>query len=73
MPPAFAVIKEYKVEQFFLDLKNQFVLNFINEGRWKHIVRGLGNTMLITLGALAIGVVIGIIVAAVRASFDKNE
>ena len=31
------------------------------------------NTFIITLGALAIGIVIRIVVAAVRTSFDKNR
>ena len=41
--------------------------------RYKFILDGLKNTFVITLGALAIGIVIGIVVAAVRTSFDKNK
>ena len=40
---------------------------------WKWLVEGLGNTLLITLFALVLGVLIGIVVAAVRSSFDKNR
>ncbi|MBE6814794.1 MAG: amino acid ABC transporter permease [Ruminococcaceae bacterium] len=45
----------------------------IDGDRYKFILDGLKNTFVITLGALAIGIVIGIVVAAVRTSFDKNR
>lgn len=45
----------------------------IDGDRYKFILDGLKNTFVITLGALAIGIVIGIVVAAVRTSFDKNK
>ena len=41
--------------------------------RYKFILDGLKNTFTITFGALAIGIVLGIIVAAIRTSFDKNR
>ena len=37
------------------------------------LVRGFFNTLKITAGALVIGVIIGVIVAAVRSSYDKNK
>lgn len=55
------------------ELKAQFKLNFITDGRWKMIVNGLLTTLEITGVSLVIGVVLGIIVAAIRASFDKNN
>lgn len=45
----------------------------IDGDRYKFILNGLKNTFIITLGALAIGIVLGIVVAAVRTSFDKNR
>ena len=45
----------------------------IDGDRYKFILDGLKNTFIITLGALAIGIIIGIVVAAVRTSFDKNK
>ena len=45
----------------------------IDEDRYKLLFQGLENTFIITFGALAIGIVIGIFVAAVRTSFDKNK
>ena len=41
--------------------------------RYQLILDGLANTFIITFGALAIGIVLGIIVAAVRTSYDKNK
>ena len=51
----------------------EFKRIMIDGDRYKFILDGLKNTFVITLGALAIGIVIGIIVAAVRTSFDKNR
>ena len=45
----------------------------IDGGRYEFLFDGLKNTFIITLGALAIGIVIGIVVAAVRTSYDKNR
>lgn len=56
----------------FLELKNEFILCFVEGDRWKWLTEGLLNTMVITLFALIIGIVIGIVVAAVRSTYDKN-
>lgn len=45
----------------------------IDGDRYKFILDGLKNTFAITFGALAIGIVLGIVVAAIRTSFDKNK
>ena len=45
----------------------------IDGNRYEFILDGLKNTFTITFGALAIGIVLGILVAAVRTSFDKNK
>ena len=45
----------------------------IDGDRYKFIITGLQNTFIITFGALAIGIVLGIIVAAIRTSYDKNR
>lgn len=55
------------------ELVAEFNLNFIKGDRWEWLVTGLGNTLVITLFALIIGVVIGILIAAVRSTFDKNK
>ncbi len=59
--------------EWLISLKDDFVLNFIDEGRWKWLAEGLGHTLLITLVALLIGLAIGILIAAVRSTYDKNR
>ena len=53
-------------------LKRALYQNLIEKDRYMYIVRGLGVTMEITLMAIAIGVVIGFIVAIVRSTHDKT-
>ncbi|MGN0568993.1 MAG: amino acid ABC transporter permease [Candidatus Fimenecus sp.] len=52
---------------------DEFKRVMIDGDRYKFLLQGLKNTFTITIGALAIGIVIGIVVAAVRTSFDKNR
>ena len=41
--------------------------------RYTQMITGLENTVKITFGALLIGIVIGIVIAAVRSTYDKNK
>lgn len=61
------------IKNSFKDFADEFYRIFIKEDRWTWITEGLLNTLLITVGALVLGIVIGILVAAVRSSFDKNR
>ncbi len=58
---------------FFLKLKDDFVLNFVNDNRWKWLIDGLKNTLVITFFALLMGLAIGIVIAIIRSTFDKNK
>ena len=58
--------------KFFKDLGHDFVRNFVDNDNYKMLFRGLGNTLIITLFALLIGIAIGTLVAAVRSTYDKN-
>lgn len=49
----------------------KFYQNFIEENRYMYLVRGLGNTLLITVFALLIGLVLGFLIAVVRTTHDK--
>ncbi len=60
------------MSEWFADLKAQFILNFIDDNRWRFLVRGLGVTLEVTLFAVLVGVVIGVVIAIVRSTFDKN-
>ena len=54
------------------EFKDEFYRNFIEENRWTYLAKGLGNTLLITLFALILGVVIGFVVAAIRCTSAKT-
>ena len=55
------------------DLQAQFQLNFIEKERWRSLLTGLGNTMKITILAALMGVAIGIVIAAIRSTYDNNK
>ena len=58
---------------WFADLKADFILNFVDKNRWMFITSGLKNTLLITFFSLILGVVLGVIVAIVRSSYEKTH
>ena len=58
---------------WFSDLKADFILNFVEENRWKFLTTGLKNTLIITFFSLILGVILGVIVAIVRSSYDKTH
>ncbi len=51
----------------------QEILFVFGDGRYELMINGFLNTLKITAGALVLGIVIGIVVAAIRSSFDKNR
>ena len=51
----------------------KFKFVFLGDDRYKFLIEGFLNTLKITAGALVFGIVIGIIVAAIRTSYDKNK
>lgn len=53
-------------------LKEDFILNFIADNRWKFIVTGLKNTLIITFCSVIIGVILGMLVAIIRSGYDKT-
>ncbi len=56
----------------FAHLKEQFILNFIDGNRWRYLWDGLKITLEVTFFALLIGIAIGVIIAIVRSTYDKN-
>ena len=61
------------MKEFFQDIKDEFILNFVDGNMWKWLVDGLWNTLVITFFSLIIGVLIGVVVASIRSTFDKNR
>ena len=56
---------------WFDDVKAEFILNFIDKNRWRMLLTGLGNTLLIALLACLIGIVLGVVVAILRTTWDN--
>jgi His/Glu/Gln/Arg/opine family amino acid ABC transporter permease subunit len=57
---------------FASDLKNRFILNFVDGSRWKYLTEGLQNTLIITFFALILGVIFGFLLALIRTTHDKT-
>lgn len=53
--------------------QKHFVRNFITNNRWQYLTAGLGNTLIITLFALVLGVAFGSLIAVVRVTHDKSD
>ena len=60
------------IKLMFSDLAKEFNLNFIEGNRWRWLLDGLKNTLIITFFAVLIGIVIGVIIAIIRSTYDKN-
>ena len=54
------------------ELKSSFISNFIDDNRWRYITEGLKFTLLVTVFAVLIGVVLGFLIAIVRTTHDKT-
>ena len=52
---------------------DEFKLNFIDGDRWLWLVNGLKNTLIITFFAVLLGIAIGVIIAIIRSTYDKNK
>lgn len=58
--------------EWFASLKDEFILNFIDDDRWLRLLKGLGITLEITFFSVLIGIVLGVIVAAIRSTYDNT-
>lgn len=58
---------------FFSDFAQKFYEAFIVKSRYKYIVTGLGNTLLITVFAVIIGVILGTVVALVKVAHGNDK
>ncbi|MGI6167000.1 MAG: amino acid ABC transporter permease [Eubacteriales bacterium] len=59
--------------EWFERFADTFRLNFVEGERWRWLLEGLKNTLLITFFAVLLGIVIGIVVASIRSTFDMNK
>ena len=58
---------------WFAKLQSDFVLNFVDDNRWKYLTSGLANTLKITFFAVLIGIALGVVIAIVRSTWDKHQ
>ncbi len=59
--------------EWFGSLVDEFKFVFVEGERYNQMIKGLLNTLKITFGALLVGIAIGVIVAAVRSSYDQSR
>ena len=55
-----------------IELVNKFYYSIIYDGRYKYILEGLGNTLLIAIGAVGLGVILGAMCAIIRNIYDSR-
>ena len=60
------------LNSWFADIKADFVLNFVQNQRWKFITSGLKNTIIMTFLSVILGVVLGAVVAIIRSGYDNT-
>ena len=55
------------------EFKRKFTQNFIDDHRYRYLLDGLKETLIIAVCAVIIGILIGFIVAIIRSTHDKNH
>ena len=53
-------------------LQKQFYQCFLENNRWVSYLKGLRTSVLLTLTALVLGIIIGVLIAVVRTSYDQK-
>ena len=60
------------LENIWLDLKESFYVNFMQEGRWKYLTNGFLVTVEVSFFSVLLGILVGFVVAVIRATHDKT-
>ncbi len=55
-----------------MSFTERFSLNFIESNRYRYITAGIKNTLLITVVAAAIGILLGFLIAIIRSTHEKT-
>lgn len=58
--------------EFFSGLRSDFIKCFITKDRWTFITEGLAATLKITFLSCVMGIIIGLAVAIIRSTYEKN-
>ena len=62
-----------KLPDMWADLENSFYRCFVEGDRWIHYVKGVGVTLELTIFALFLGFLLGVIIAVVRSAYDQQS
>lgn len=66
------IVKDTSVQNSRLSFVDKLKQSFIDNDNYQYLLKGLGNTLLITFFAVIIGILIGFLIAIVRTSHDRN-
>lgn len=61
------------MNDFFQDLQFQFTQSFIDKNRWALYLNGLKISFIVMLGALALGIILGVMVAVIRTAYEQKK
>lgn len=56
-----------------MSFQDRLYQSFIEDARWKYIPRGLKNTIIITLFAGIMGIILGFLLAVIRVAHDRSD
>lgn len=68
-----ALLRQGGDVSFWQEFYVKFYQAFIEGDRWRQYLQGVGTTLLVTALALALGVILGILVATIRTSHDQQR
>lgn len=66
------IVKDTSAQNSRLSFVDKLKQSFIDNDNYQYLLKGLGNTLLITLFAVIIGILFGFLIAIVRTSHDRN-
>ena len=66
-------MKSSALDDFSLSIGESIYQTLIYDNRYKFILEGLFNTMIIALFAVILGIIIGVLVALIRNNYDRNN
>ena len=54
-------------------MKEKFIATFVKENRYDFFIKGLSNTLIISICAALLGILIGFLIAIIRTTHDNNK
>ncbi len=68
-----ALLRQGADMPFWQEFYVKFYQAFLENGRWKQYLGGVGTTLLVTAMALCLGIVLGVLVAMIRTAHDQQR